>query len=216
MTTGLTALILDFGGVLTTDLWASVRACAVREGLPQNALLDLLRNDPTIHPQFVALERGEVGQLEFERELASAAGISPEGLLGRMCADLRPDLAMLEVTAAIRRAGVRVGVLSNTWGSGYFNPYAGYDLDERTDAVVLSDLVNLRKPEPAIFDLMVERLGVAAGSCLFVDDVATNLPPARAIGMTVVHHVDSPATVARLKEAFADYLTASSSVDRAE
>src|SRR5437763_12778837 len=95
-----TALILDFGGVLTTAIWGSVRGCARREGLPDDALLDLLHHDPRIHGLFVALERGEVSQAEFEAELGAAARISPERLLARMCADLRPDEAMLAATAA--------------------------------------------------------------------------------------------------------------------
>jgi transcriptional regulator with XRE-family HTH domain len=89
-------------GVLTTDLWDSVRGCARREGLPDDALLDLLHHDPRIHGLFVALERGEVSQAAFEAELGAAAGISPERLLARMCADLQPDEAMLTATAALR------------------------------------------------------------------------------------------------------------------
>jgi putative hydrolase of the HAD superfamily len=147
MTSSLTALILDFGGVLTTDLWESVRACARREGLPENALLGLLRDDPEIHRLFVGLERGEVSQADFETRLASAAAISSNGLLARMCADLRPDEAMLTAVAMLRDTGVRVGVLSNSWGSGYFSPYRGYQLDDRADAVVYSDQVRLRKPD---------------------------------------------------------------------
>jgi putative hydrolase of the HAD superfamily len=203
MTSVPTALILDFGGVLTTDLWDSVRACARREGLPDDALLNLLREDPDIHRIFVQLERGEVSQPEFEARLGEAAHISPDGLLGRMCADLRPDAAMLAAVAKLRTAGVRVGVLSNSWGSGYFNPYDGYQLEDRTDAIVISDQVRLRKPEPAIFELMLDLLGVDARVSVFVDDVAANLLPAKAMGMSVIHHVDTPETLAELEQLFA-------------
>ena len=137
MTSVPTALILDFGGVLTTDLWDSVRACARREGLPDEALLDLLRDDPDIHRLFVQLEGGEVSQIEFEARLAAAAHVSPDGLLGRMCADLRPDEAMLAAVA---------------------------------------------------------------------DDVDANLPPAKAMGMGVIHHVDTPETLAELERMFATTL----------
>jgi putative hydrolase of the HAD superfamily len=203
-----TALILDFGGVLTTDLWDSVRGCARREGLPDDALLDLLHHDPRIHGLFVALERGEVSQAAFEAELGAAAGISPERLLARMCADLQPDEAMLTATAALRARGVRVGVLSNSWGTGpwgegYFDPYDGYRLDELADAVVLSDQVGIRKPEPAIFELMLDRLNVPAKEAVFVDDVAGNLPAAKDLGMQVVHHTMSPVTLAELERLFA-------------
>lgn len=202
-----TALILDFGGVLTTDLWDSVRGCARREGLPDDTLLDLLRYDPRIHALFVALERGEVSQATFEAELGTAAGISPQRLLARMCADLQPDDAMLAATAALRARGVRVGVLSNSWGTGpwgdgYFDPYDGYRLDERADAVVISDRVGIRKPEPAIFELMLDRLGVPAKEAVFIDDIAGNLPAAQDLGMRVVHHTMSPVTLAELERLF--------------
>ena len=197
-----TALILDFGGVLTTDLWASVRACARHEGLPDNALLDLLRGDPKIHPLNKGLECGEVDQIEFEAHLGAAAGISPDRLLARMCAALRPDQTMLDAVAVLRRAGTRIGILSNSWGSGYFSPYEGYDLENRADALVFSDQVRLRKPEPAIFHLMLDKLGVTATDSVFVDDLAANLVPASELGMRTIHHVDTRQTLAHLELVF--------------
>ncbi len=112
-----TALILDFGGVMTTDLWESVRACSRREGLPANRLLDLLRNDDDVHRLYVGMERGDVSQADFEAGLAAAAGVPAEGLLGKMCADLRPDEAILSTVETLRSAGIRIGVLSNSWGT---------------------------------------------------------------------------------------------------
>ena len=196
------ALILDFGGVLTTDLWESVRGCARRDGLPENALLDLLHWDNEIHALFVGLERGDVDQLDFERALAGRAGIAPERLLARMCADLEPDRRMLGAVDVLRGRGVRIGVLSNSWGTGYFSPYEGYDLEDRADAIVISDQVKLRKPDPAIFTLMADKLGVPTGECVFVDDVAGNLPNAAALGMAVIHHADTASTVADLESLF--------------
>jgi putative hydrolase of the HAD superfamily len=197
---------MDFGGVLTTDLWASVRACSRREGLPADTLVNLLHND--LHELFADLERGAISQTEFEKQLAAAAGLAPEGLLGRMCADLRPDEAMLAAVDKLRGSGIKVGILSNSWGTGpwgegYFDPYAGYDLPNRADAIVLSDIVGLRKPEPAIFDLMLRQVGVTARDAVFVDDVAANLPPAEAIGMRTIHHVETAVTIAELETLFA-------------
>jgi putative hydrolase of the HAD superfamily len=198
-----TALILDFGGVLTTDLWASVRACARREGLDEDTLLDLLSKDPEIHPLFMQLERGEVSQPDFEAELAAAAGLPPDGLLGRMCADLRPDEAMLTAVAALRQSGAQIGILSNTWGTGYFNPYEGYDLEDRADVLILSDQVRLRKPEKGIFQMMLDRLSVKAHGAVFVDDVAGHLPTAATMGLTVVHHIRTSDTLTELERLFA-------------
>ena len=202
------ALIADFGGVLTTDLWASVRGCARRLGVPEDTFVRLLHDDPQIRPMFVGLERGEVSQADFEVRLAAAAGVPSERLLERLCADLRPDEAMLKAVEVLRGAGVKVGVLSNSWGTGYFDPYRGYDLASRADVVILSDRVGLRKPERAIFELMLRRLGVRADRAVFVDDVAANLPPAEAMGMRVIHHVDTGKTIEALAQAFAVDLSA--------
>jgi putative hydrolase of the HAD superfamily len=198
----LTALVLDFGGVLTTDLWESIRNCARRDGLAENALIDLLIKDPNIHPLFTALERGEVDQRDFELKLAEAAGVSPDGLLTRMCADLRPDYPMLDGTARLRSTGVRIGILSNSWGTGSFNPYEGYNLDARADAVIFSDQVGLRKPEPAIFSLILDKLGTDAAGAVFVDDVATHLSAAEKTGFKTIHHVNTARTLAELQRLF--------------
>ena len=198
-----TSLILDFGGVLTSDLWESIRGCSSREGLAPDALLDVLRGDPGVRDLFAGLERGEVDQSTFEAALAVAAGIEADGLLGRMCADLRPDRRMLDAVATLRGKGIRVGVLSNTWGDGPFSPYVGYDLESRADVLVLSDQVGLRKPESAIYTLTLDRLGVAACSSVFVDDMSVNLSTASAMGMRVIHHWRTSETVAALEDLFA-------------
>jgi putative hydrolase of the HAD superfamily len=80
--------------------------------------------------------------------------------------------------------------------------YDGYDLEAKCDVLVYSEQVRLRKPDPAIFRLTADRLGVMPDACVFVDDVAHNLEPARQMGIAVVHHVESGATVQALQEMF--------------
>lgn len=183
----LNALNFDFGGVLTSDLWESVLGYTRRAGLPENAVVDLLHNNPEIRRPFHDVEAGRIGQLDFERRLAAAAaGLPAEGLLGRMCEDLRPDEPVWRAVERLRATGV----LSNTWSRGYFDPYDGYDLEHRVDAVILSDQVGMRKPEPAIFRLMCDKIGAAPAEAVFIDDVGPHLPNAAALGMTVVHQTD--------------------------
>ncbi|GAB2940623.1 HAD-IA family hydrolase [Micromonospora polyrhachis] len=204
-----TALILDFGGVLTSDLWDSIRACARQDGLADNALLDLMRHDNEVHRLYIGMERGEVSQDDFEKGLANAARISPDGLLARMCANLSPDDLMLDAVADLRSRGTRIGVLSNSWGTGHFNPYDGYDLDQRADALIFSDQVKLRKPEPEIFLLMLDMLGVSGPESVFVDDIAANLAPARGLGMSAIHHLDTHETIAELRRQFTTWARSS-------
>lgn len=200
------ALILDFGGVLTNDFWEVLRGFARREGLHENALVELVTRDPEGIELLRGLERGSIGQAEFEHEMSARLGVEKDGLLERIAGDLRPDDVMLAVVAELRAAGVKIGILSNSLGSDYFDPYAPWHLEDRADVVIISDQVRLRKPEPAIFDLVVDKLGVPASSCLFIDDIAAYLEPARALGMTVWHHTDTTATIAELRAVFSRYL----------
>ncbi|MFD4612260.1 HAD-IA family hydrolase [Streptomyces sp. NPDC058440] len=102
--------------------------------------------------------------------------------MGRIFADLRPEAAVIAAAAAARRAGVRVGVFSNSVGFTPWNLYDGYEVDRRYDAVVLSEKRGVRKPEPEIFRLVLERLDLPAEECVFVDDAEQYLPPAPALG----------------------------------
>nr|WP_240948366.1 HAD-IA family hydrolase [Planosporangium mesophilum] len=109
---------------------------------------------------------------------------------------------MWKAISVLRQRGVRLAVVSNSWGAGYFSPYAGWGLENLVDAIVISHEVGMRKPEPGIFALALDLLGVRAAGAVFVDDIASNLEPARAMGMRVVHHTDSGCTVAELQRQF--------------
>jgi len=203
------ALILDFGGVLTLDFWEALREFCRAEGLPGDALVDLVTRDPDGRRMLVDLERGAIGQAEFEQYMADRLGLERGGLLARMAAGLRPDDVMLAAVAQLRKAGVKIAILSNSWGSDFFDPYAPWELESRADVVVISDQVRMRKPDAEIFDLTVEKLDVPAAACVFVDDIAAYLEPARDRGMIVVHHTESTKTVQRLAELFGVALDAS-------
>jgi FMN phosphatase YigB (HAD superfamily) len=78
-------------------------------------------------------------------------GVDDKGLLAKALADLKPRPEVIDLTRRARARGVRVAALSNSWGTGSFDPYAGWGMDEMFDAVVISDQVGLRKPDPEIF-----------------------------------------------------------------
>jgi putative hydrolase of the HAD superfamily len=88
-----------------------------------------------------------------------------------------------------------VGSSPTRGGTEPFDPYAGYHLHERFDAVIVLGEVGIRKPDPAIYRLAAEKLGLPIGACVLVDDVAANLTPAAELGMASIHHTDSAATV---------------------
>ena len=100
---------------------------------------------------------------------------------------------MLDGVRAARRAGVRTAMLSNSWGEDRYDRAL---LAELFDAWVISGEVGLRKPDPAIYELAAERLGLPPAACVFVDDLPGNLKPARALG-----HGHRPAPRRRRRDA---------------
>jgi putative hydrolase of the HAD superfamily len=190
-------LIVDFGGVLTTDVFASFRAFCQVEGLPEDAVRECFRTDPDARALLAALETGALASAEFEPRFAARLGVSSERLIDRLFGGMEPDAAMLDGVRAARRAGARTGLLSNSWGDA-----TSYDralLEELFDTWVISSEVGLRKPDAAIYELAAERLGLPPSACVFVDDLPGNLKPARALGMaTVLHRGDAAATLAEV------------------
>jgi HAD superfamily hydrolase (TIGR01509 family) len=112
-----------------------------------------------------------------------------------MLARLRPlDERMLELARLLRSRGLRTAVLSNSWGEHYPDEVFAREFDE----VVVSGRVGLRKPQPEIFRLVADRLGLATGACVLVDDIEVNVRAARATGMAAVLHTDAATTRAAL------------------
>jgi epoxide hydrolase-like predicted phosphatase len=191
-------LIVDYGGVLTTDVFASFRAFCEAEGLAPDTVRDRFRSDPEARELLARLETGALAVAEFEPRFAALLEVEPERLVGRLFGTMEPDTAMLDGVRAARAAGIRTGLLSNSWGDGL--AYDDALLDELFDARVISSEVGLRKPDPAIYALAAERLGLAPAACVFVDDLPGNLKPARALGMaTVLHRGDAEATLAEVR-----------------
>jgi putative hydrolase of the HAD superfamily len=192
-------LLLDFGGVVTTDFFASLGAHCERLGLPHDGFRNLVTADPVGRELYHQVERGELSQLEFEQRIAQLLGVQPSGLIQGLLADLRPEPLIAGAVARARTAGIRVGVITNSWGTAPYDPYAAYQLDQRFDAVVISSQVGLRKPEPAIYRRAAHELAVPTERIVFVDDIAANLQPAHELGMAVIHHIDPGTTVRELE-----------------
>jgi putative hydrolase of the HAD superfamily len=190
-------LLVDFGGVLTTNVFASFREFCVAEGLDPDAVKRLFREDPRARPELRRLEVGELGEEEFAERFGSMLGVrETEGLVDRLFAGLRPDEVMLEAVGAARRAGLRTGLVSNSWGHGRYDRDA---FPELFDAVVISGEVGLHKPQPEIFRLAAERVGLLPARCVLVDDLEENCAGAEAVGMTAVLHRGAERTLPELE-----------------
>jgi epoxide hydrolase-like predicted phosphatase len=190
-------LLIDFGGVLTGDVFASFERFCLDEGLPAGTVRELFARDPAGRELLAGLEDGTLPEPDFERRVAALLGVPDERLIDRLLDWTRFDDAMLGAVREVRAKGVPTGLVSNSWGAGR------YDRDllaELFDGVVISAEVGIRKPDPEIYRLGAEAIGCAPAECVFVDDLGGNLKPARALGMTTVLHRDAPTTIAALRE----------------
>ena len=191
------ALVVDFGGVLTTSIWPAFASFCEREGLSADTVRDLFRGDRDALALLRGLETGTLADPEFERRFGELLGVADhEGLISRMFADLRPDEAMIAAVRAARAGGLKTGLISNSWGLGIYDR-APTDL---FDAAVISGEVGLHKPQPEIYVLACERLEVEPAAAVFVDDLRENCAGAEAVGMTAVLHRDAAETIARLEQ----------------
>lgn len=196
MATERTALLVDWGGVLTTNLFASFGAFCTEVGLAPDALVQAFRGDPAFRETLIAFEEGKLDEPAFEERFAALLGVDRTGLVDRLFARVGPDTAMLAAVRAARAAGIRTGLVSNSWGT---RRYDRAMLEELFDGVVISGEEGMRKPAPAMYALGAQRAGAAPEACVYVDDLPFNLPPAAELGMATVHHVETPATIAQLE-----------------
>ncbi|MFL6111842.1 MAG: HAD family hydrolase [Catenulispora sp.] len=195
-------LIVDFVGVLTTSPADSLARFCRDEGLPADTFIALLGRTGPAATLVADLELGTISQVEFNAELGRLIGVSQVGLVARLTAALRPQEAVLDTVATIRESGVKVAVLSNSWGLHPHNVYERWELETRFDDVVYSELVGLRKPDPAIYVLAAQRLGLPPEHCVFVDDTFANLAPAHRLGMGIIHQTDPSQSVRELTRFF--------------
>ena len=139
-------LLVDFGGVLTTDVFTSFQLFCETEGLEPGAVRDRFRGDPTAQKLLFDLEEGKLTEEEFEPLFAELLQVAdPANLIDRLFAGMRPDEAMLDAVAGFKRAGVRTGLISNSWGKGRYDRSR---FPELFDGTVISGEVGIRKPLP--------------------------------------------------------------------
>lgn len=205
------ALIVDWGGVLTSPLAAALDGWYAAEGIDaagyQMAIRDFHDEGLaalSVFDPIAALERGELRVDRFEQALAErlsrycAVPVPAEGLIGRMFAGFASAPAMVNVVRQAKAAGLRTALLSNSWG----NEYLRDDWDELFDAVVISGEVGMRKPEPEIYLHTLDLLGCAPEAAVFVDDLERNVRAAAALGIIGVHHRSYAETIVELEALF--------------
>jgi putative hydrolase of the HAD superfamily len=193
------ALLIDYGGVLTTNVYQAFQEFATREGLAADAVVAALYSGPAARQLLIGLEEGTAPETDFERGFGKLLGVEPEGLIKRLVHGMRLDHRMIDAVRAVRRAGVPTALVSNSWGTDF---YPADLLAELFDEVVISGRVGMRKPSREIYLHAVRALGQEPRDCVFVDDLARNLRAAAELGIATLHHTDADATICEMARLF--------------
>jgi putative hydrolase of the HAD superfamily len=194
------ALITDFGGVLTSPLHEGFLAYQEESGVSLEQLgraMARATEEHGDHPLF-QLERGEITEAEFRGRIEPHLedGFDLTRLRTVYFERMEPNQTMIELVRELRGGGVRTALLTNNvreWEPLWRSKLP--EIDELFEVVVDSAFVGVRKPDPAIYELTLERLGVGADECVFVDDLEPNCETARALGMLAVRF-ESPGQAA--------------------
>jgi putative hydrolase of the HAD superfamily len=196
----LSGLLVDYGGVLTTNVWDSFRDFCEAEGLDREEVRRAFRDKPEAMALLRRLEAGELTEEEFSPLFGPIIGLGDdrcEGLVDRLFAGMQPEESMIEALRRARAAGIKTGLISNSWGRGRYDRES---FSQLFDGVVISGEVGLYKPQPEIFQLGAERVGLQPSECVFVDDLRENCEGAEAIGMTAVLHRGAAASLEQLED----------------
>jgi putative hydrolase of the HAD superfamily len=192
------AVFFDFGGVLTTPVWDSFASFCRSEGLDPDSIKNLFRSDPEALKELRQLETGEISETDFEKSFGRRLGLKdPDHLIDSMFAGMQPDPPMVAAVRELRAGGLLTGLISNSWSTSHYDRKL---LAELFDTAVISAEVHMHKPQPEIYRLAAERLGVEPDECIFVDDLRENCEGAEAVGMTAVRHRNAAETIAKLAE----------------
>jgi putative hydrolase of the HAD superfamily len=198
------AVISDFGGVLTTPLLEAFSAMQDSSGISLeamgNAMMRIAAREDS-HPLF-ALETGRLSEADFlamlGAELSADLGreVALHGFGEAYFAELQPNQPMLDYMRGLRDRGYRMAILTNNVREWQPLWRPKLPVDEIFELVIDSGFVGMRKPDREIYELTLERLGLPAAACLFVDDTEVNCEAAREAGLAAVHFRSSEQAIA--------------------
>ena len=205
------AVIWDFGGVFTTSPFEAFARYERERGIPVGTIRKI---NSTNHENnaWALFERSDIDMGGFDKAFAGEArglgyDIPGRDVLPLLAGDFRPEMieALRRVKTKFKTGCITNNMPSNTV-AGPSSPAAGRSIYAREimelfDALIESSKVGIRKPDPRIYHMMCEKLGVAPPACVFLDDLGGNLKPARALGMTTIKVETGPQAIAELEAA---------------
>ena len=201
------AVIWDFGGVLTSSPFAAFARYESERGLPADIIR---RTNAANHREnaWAKFERAEVDIDTFDRlfaaeSLALGAEVRGREVLPLLSGDLRPEMveALRRVKARFKTGCITNNLSANAIGSASGRSLYIAEVMVLFDHVIESARIGLRKPDPRIYRMMVDALGVDPKACVYLDDLGVNLKPARDMGMTTIKVVNASQAIAELEAA---------------
>src|SRR6185369_2447944 len=194
-------VIFDLGGVVCGSPLHAIAAFEQEHGIPAGFVNHVVvSTSPT--GAWSRLERGELDLstffTAFEADCAAAGqAVNARAMMLRVTEAATPRPIMIEAIRRLRAKGYRVAALTNNWKT---DADATSNLQVHFDVVVESAKEGLRKPDPRIYRIACERLGVALEEAVFLDDIGLNLKSAKALGMTTIKVADPDDALAELEE----------------
>lgn len=200
------AVIFDFGGVILTSPFEAFARYETHNGLPAGFLRRLNATDPDTNA-WARLERSEVdlaGFADLFEAEARAAGHEVDGraVLALLVGELRPQMvnALQRCHDRLKTALLTNNFVATGPGRDGAGPVGAMrDVLGHFDVIVESSRVALRKPDPAIYRLVCDELGVEPDEAVFLDDLGVNLKPARAMGIATIKVTDPDEAIAELE-----------------
>jgi putative hydrolase of the HAD superfamily len=204
-------VIFDFGGVITSSPFEAFNRMEAERGLPHNLVRRINAANPDANA-WALFERAEIDSDRFDSlfaEEARAFGHELPGsdVLALLSGDIRAD--MVDAVDWLKANGYRIGCITNNVPAGHGAQMSSTaDKAEaiaaimaRFDHVVESSKVGIRKPDPAIYRLACDALGVTPDRCAYLDDLGINCKPAAALGMAAIKVSSSEQALADLEVA---------------
>jgi putative hydrolase of the HAD superfamily len=201
------AVIWDFGGVLTSSPFEAFARFETERGLPADIIR---RTNAANHLEnaWAKFERAEVDIDTFDElfaaeSLALGAEVRGRDVLPLLSGDLRPE--MVDALRRLKKTGLKTGCITNNLPANAIGNAGGRTLYIAEvmalfDHVIESAKIGLRKPDPRIYRMMVDALGVDPANCVYLDDLGVNLKPAREMGMTTIKVLNASQALAELEE----------------
>ncbi len=189
------AILWDFGGVLTTSPFEAFNRYETDHGMPKDFIRGINATNPD-HNAWAQFESSTIGIEEFDAKFAAESAAQGYRIQGRQVVDLLSGHLRPRMVETLKRckANFQVACITNNVKSGA-GPGMARNAEraeqmaavmELFDVVVESSVEGIRKPNPRIYELTCQRLGVAPSAVVFLDDLGVNLKPARALGMHTI------------------------------